>query len=168
MMGPPFDSVHKGVEFAFSNASSCGSNWPNMAPARASSGLTRLDMHAQAGQIQGVIGRLQAHEALWIKLAYGPVSELQGFAVEMTSYVVGRLPTGAHNRRLIADLILWNCGRREVKGVSLRHMAKHSNLSVWKTAKLGGAVGKIMQDIGVRAFEVLERDFSEHQWLRRV
>jgi hypothetical protein len=129
--------------------------------------MTRLDMRAQAGQVQGVIGRLQPDAALWIRLAYGPADELVKCACEMVTYVIGRLPTGGYERRVIADLILWNCGRREVQGISLRPMAQRGEMSVWKLQQLGKKVGQIMQDIGVRAFEDLEHDFSDHSWLKK-
>lgn len=165
MLGPPFDSIHHGVQFAYANgAPSCGSNWPNMGP-RGASGLSRLDVHAQAGQVQLVIGRLKPDEVLWVQLAYGPLDEVDARAVDMVPFVLAQLPTGAYKTRLIADLVMWNCGRREAKSLSLRRMAARGEMSNYKLGRLALKVGQIMQQTGVRAFEALDRSFGEHQWL---
>lgn len=167
MIGPPFDSVHHGIEFAFSNAPGCGSNWPSGPSARSSHGMTRLDVRAQAGQVHCVIDRLNIDEKLLVLIVYGPMDEAQSHALELVPLVISRLPTGSYHTRLIADLILWSCGRREFADMSLRKMAKKVGISVWKTFSLGKKVGSVLQAINERMFSDLERSFDEHQWLFR-
>lgn len=166
MIGPPFESVHQGIRFAASNASGCGSNWPKMAPSRATSGdnLSRMDIRAQSAQVMSTLGRLNEDEWIWIGLAYGPEDGLERLADSMVPYVVGRLGTGAYNRRLMADLVLWNCGRRG-KALSIRRLATREDIKVWKTLKLAKAIGEIMQAVGIRAFDALDDEFGKHGWL---
>lgn len=163
-IGPPFDNVHQGIAFAFFNGSSCGSNWPTMTPTRQTSGLSRLDVRAQAGQVQAVIGRLARTEAAWIKLAYGSPEEMQQAAADVCEHVIGRLPSGEYPRRMIADLVLWNCGRR--KGLSVRDIAANYGWRLSRTYELARKVGQVMLDVGVRAFMTLEDEFGGHGWLK--
>lgn len=166
MIGPPFSSIHQGIQFAVSNAPVGGSSWPSMAPSRATSGdsLSRLDTRAQAAQVMRVVERLAAHEWRWLGLAYGPADSIEQLADDMVPYVIGRIGTGVFNRRLIADLVLWNCGRRG-KALSLRRLASREGIKVWKTLKLANEIGKIMQEVGISAFDSLDSSFGEHGWL---
>lgn len=168
MIGPPFDSVHRGILFAVSNAPSVGSSWPSSSPSRATSSdtLSRLDNRAQSAQVMRVVERLAPHEWRWLGLAYGPVDSIEALADDMVPYVLGRIGAGVFNRRLVADLILWNCGRRG-KAISLRRIATREGVKVWKTLKLGNQIGKIMQAVGVSAFEFLDDEFGKHGWILR-
>lgn len=164
MMGPPWSSVHQGLEFAFANVAGCGSNWPNQVAVRATRGMSRADMVAQAGMVRAVVSRLENDQSNWVGLSYSPAAEATRCARSLAGVVSAR--AGVETPvQLASDLVLWVSGRRDVRGVTARRIAQRNDVSVHRVLSAGEKIGEQVRIIGLNAFCALDCDFRSHGWI---